>query len=182
MAGAVADDVAAAATVTAADAGKDVADERERLAKSNLVMELQVVQEHRFVRPSKDHLITVGPSAQQPMDLRSADRSLSGCSVAIFCYRGHQKLSFLAVSGGTQRVRPRIFPQEQSDHVDHVDQMARLGVSQTLFTSPQAAYPSSQPHPKGHYGPGRELPSEQSASLSSLARERRKVGSQMWER
>ena len=138
------------------------------------------MQEHRFARLPKDRSITVVLSARrpkQPMDHEIADRSQSGCSVAIVCYRGHEKLSLLAVCGGTQRARPRIFPQKQSDH-DRVDQMARLDASQTLFTYGQAAYPSSQTHPKGHYSPGQEPTSEQSPTLSSLAWVRRKAGSQ----
>ena len=106
---------AAAADGAAAAAGKDKEDEQQRLAKSNLALELQVVQEHRFARLPKDRSITVVLCARrpkQPMDHETADRSQSGCSVAIVCYRGHQKLSLLAVCGGTQRARPRIFPQK----------------------------------------------------------------------
>ena len=144
-AAAAADSATAATADGAAAAGKDSEDEQQRLAKSNLALELRVVQEHRFARLPKDRSITVVLSARrpkQPMDHETADRSQSGCSVAIVCYRGHQKLSLLAVCGGTQRARPRIFPQKQSDH-DRVDQMARLDASQTLFTYWQAAYPSS---------------------------------------
>ena len=173
---------AAAADGAAAAAGKDSEDEQQRLAKSNLALELRVVQEHRFARLPKDRSITVVLCARrpkQPMDHGTADRSQSGCSVAIVCYRGHQKLSLLAVCGGTQRARPRIFPQKQSDH-DRVDQMARLDASQTLFTYGQAAFPSSQTHPKGHYSPWPEPTSEQSAPLSSLTWDCRKAGSQTW--
>ena len=173
---------AAAADGATAAAGKDSEDEQQRLAKSNLALELRVVQEHRFARLPKDRSITVVLSARrpkQPMDHGTADRSQSGCSVAIVCYRGHQKLSLLAVCGGTQRARPRIFPQKQSDH-DQVDQMARLDVFQTLFTYWQAAYPSSQTHPKGHYSLRPEPTSEQSAPLSSLTWDCRKAGSQTW--
>ena len=106
---------AIAIAATAVDAGKDLEDEQQRPAKSNLALELQVVQEHRFARLPKDRSITVVLCAQQPrqpMDHETADRSRSGCSVQIVFYRGHEMLSLLAACGGTQHARPRIFPQK----------------------------------------------------------------------
>ena len=177
----------AADASAAADFGKDFAGAQEQLAK------LQVAQEHKFAAglpkgheiAGQEHAVTVAyvprhprdceittvatvVIARQPTDHETADRNLSGYSVANDCSCGHEITSSLAVCAGTHRGRPWIFPQKQS----YVMCFQTLNVS---FR--QVTYPSSQILPKDHFDFGRELHSEQPVILSSLGRI---VGSQMW--